>query len=585
MKMLKNLVLFIPIVFLMSMTFLSCSKISQKADENASLMKKNEDHPKYFYYYKGQKMVLTLNTQVINIISKNAIVSENYTKFGTVRTHEKTIEVPKVKTQSTSPSSPNQRHSGQLKLSKKTTEQEYLDIITKLNVVDPNTDVYPTFIDPNGIPVGISSLFNVKLKSADDYSTLYQMANNYGATIVRQNEFMPLWYTLSTTGSALDMAALFYQSGYFSNTEPDISTAIPASCPTDSLFGNQWGANNTTQKGGTAGVDIKLCGALDQTRGSGAVINVFVIDQGVDWGHKDFDMSLYPPLNSYDVVSHGSSVIWDSHGTAVAGIIGARENGEGITGVAPWCRLSAVSLPLDDISRPVSMQLADAINWAYSHGADVINNSWVAAQIPSLDDAIANALTYGRSGKGCVIVFSVGNGPYWNDNSRSIEYPANSNPGILAVGAVTNCGTRKELTGCSSDDSLYWYSRFGPQLDVVAPGTLIPTTDRTGALGYDPGDYYQNFGGTSAAAPHVSGIAALILSKNPTLHNYEVCNIIESTAQKMGPYTYANSTGRPNGTWNQEMGYGVVNASAAVAATQQVDVMGILYYGHILNGN
>lgn len=81
---------------------------------------------------------------------------------------------------------------------------------------------------------------------------------------------------------------------------------------------------------------------------------------------------------------------------------------------------------------------------------------------------------------------------------------------------------------------------------------LIPTTDIQGNAGYNkstgvPGDYYTNFNGTSAACPHVAGIAALILSVNPELTSKQVTDIIEQTAQKIGNYNYTNSTVHPNG--------------------------------------
>lgn len=108
-------------------------------------------------------------------------------------------------------------------------------------------------------------------------------------------------------------------------------------------------------------------------------------------------------------------------------------------------------------------------------------------------------------------------------------------------------------------------------MDLVAPGVFVPTTDIQGTASYNTsdgvaGNYYQTFNGTSAATPHVAGVAALILSINPGLTQNQVRDIIESTCTKVGNYNYSTVTGRPNGTWNNEMGYGLVNAYAAVKA-------------------
>jgi hypothetical protein len=147
----------------------------------------------------------------------------------------------------------------------------------------------------------------------------------------------------------------------------------------------------------------------------------------------------------------------------------------------------------------------------------------------------------------------------------------------------------------SSCDGENWGSNFGAGLDVMAPGVLISTTDRQGNLGYNPnvaihrlsggtlvandfGDqnYTIWFNGTSAAAPQVAGIAALILSINPNLTLQQVRNIIESTTDKIGGVTYTLNAGEQAGlTWNNQMGYGRVNALRAVqAALQTVNISG-----------
>jgi uncharacterized repeat protein (TIGR02543 family) len=121
-------------------------------------------------------------------------------------------------------------------------------------------------------------------------------------------------------------------------------------------------------------------------------------------------------------------------------------------------------------------------------------------------------------------------------------------------------------------------------LDVVAPGVLIPTTDIQGNAGYNPNnqihtdnggtklssdyanqDYTVWFTGTSAACPHVAGIAALILSYRPDLTAAQVRQAIESSCTKLSGYTFSNNSNHPNGTWNNEVGHGMVNAFLALA--------------------
>jgi len=137
---------------------------------------------------------------------------------------------------------------------------------------------------------------------------------------------------------------------------------------------------------------------------------------------------------------------------------------------------------------------------------------------------------------------------------------------------MSPCGERKSTTSCDDED---WPnnggSNYGDELDLIAPGVFIPTTDIQGSFGYNTtvgssGDYHLDFGGTSAATPHVAGVAALVLSANPNLSQDQVRDILESTAQKVGSYSYSTTTGRTNGTWSNQVGYGLVDAYESVLA-------------------
>ena len=147
-----------------------------------------------------------------------------------------------------------------------------------------------------------------------------------------------------------------------------------------------------------------------------------------------------------------------------------------------------------------------------------------------------------------------------------MHYPANSDPRILAVGGITPWGNRTVSGFLPNEYLVNFDSNYGQSLDIVAPSVLIQTTDIIGSAGYAAGNYFGAFGGTSAACPHVSGVAALVLSVDPGLTTEEVAAIIESSARKVRPdlYTYQNDNVHANGTWNSEVGYGLLDASAAV---------------------
>ncbi len=294
-------------------------------------------------------------------------------------------------------------------------------------------------------------------------------------------------------------------------------------------------------------VDVNACDAWNITLGNG--VTIAVLDDGIELTHIDLQANI--SSLSYDTESNTSpSHIYGDHGTHCAGIIGAtRNNNTQVVGLAPECTLMSISNSLMPTENS-RMKRANGISWAWKHGADIINNSW-CSPVPYdvIDEAIDSALTYGRNGKGTIIVFASGN------DGTGVSYPANSNPNILVVGAVSMNGTKAS------------FSNYGSELDVVAPGVDILSTFR----------YNETFSlsGTSQATPYVSALAGLLLSLNPNLTNKNVATIIESTAQKVGGYSYSTNTNRPNGTWNSQMGYGLIDAYAAVNFLYQCPIINI----------
>ena len=363
----------------------------------------------------------------------------------------------------------------------------------------------------------------------------------------------------------LDTAVRLYGTGLVEFAEPDFMRLLypvdnPLLPPVENpYFPEQWGLKNTGQYGGIAGYDMKAESAWKITKGDSS-IKVAVIDEGVELTHPDLAGNLLPGFDATTGSSGGSGggpQAGDYHGTCCAGIIAALDNDIGIVGVAPNCKIIPVRIAYNDSAG----EFVYCDSWAQKGieyawlvaNADVLSNSWNGGS-PSaaVTSEIQNAETYGRNGKGCIVVFSAGNG-----NSDIIPYPALLST-VVTVGAMSQCGERKSTSSC---DREYWGSNYGMKLDITAPGVKIYTTTLNG-------NYKSDFNGTSAACPFVSGVAALVLSVNPSLTGQKVRDIIESTARKVGGYNYQYQTGtNPShscGIWNYEMGYGLVNAYAAV---------------------
>ena len=318
----------------------------------------------------------------------------------------------------------------------------------------------------------------------------------------------------------------------------------------DPYFSKAWHLEN---KGGDIGgvlykrgADIDVLNAWKITKGEGAKVGI--IDDAVDIRHEDLKNNIAGFKNYADASTDDPSPTarvgdynGDWHGTSCAGLIVAEENDKGSVGVAPQAKLYAVK------DGPYISDSVKAFYWLESQGVSVISNSWGTY---SLDDALNRTFKdlykRGRGGKGVLIIFASGNdgynldSPYYQDESES--------PYVLSVGAS------------SEEDFVTSYSNYGKSLDILAPGSeygTIVTTDVTGAKGYTPYDYTFDFAGTSAAAPIVAGVAALVLSVNPDLTAKDVIEILENTADKIGNIPYTN--GR-----NDHYGYGRVNAYKAV---------------------
>lgn len=347
--------------------------------------------------------------------------------------------------------------------------------------------------------------------------------------------------------------------------------------PNDSLFSLQWDANNSGFPLGVAGADTKALAGWEYARGSEA-ITVAIIDEGVDTTHEDLAGKIVDQYDATDNDDEQQPNSWDGHGTACAGVAAAiSDNQHGVAGIARQCSLMPVRIAYKASPLPVLWVtsdeiIANGITTAVDRGADVLSISWGLTYSSALiHSAISYAKTTGRDGKGCVIVCSSG-----NSDMNAILYPAAYSE-TIAVGATNEWDERKSKT--TQDGETTWGSNYGAELNVVAPGVHIWTTDIMGSGGYnttgnpdygDPsGNYWNKFTGTSAAAPHVAGLAGLILSLDPTLSSDSVQALIENTADDQ-----VGSLSEDMPGWDQYMGYGRINIFGAVEQLSTVQYVG-----------
>ena len=342
----------------------------------------------------------------------------------------------------------------------------------------------------------------------------------------------------------------------------------------DQFYNSQWAINNQGYLGGTVDADMDVDGAWTYAIGQG--VKVAIIDEGVDLSHPDLASNL---LSGYDATGNnslGAPQGDDSHGTNCAGIVAAvANNGIGIAGIASSSKILPVRIAFglpNGAWQTSDSWIANGINWAVNNGADILSCSWGGGSPSnSINNAIDNAVNNGRNVnglvRGCVVLFSSGNG------NSGVSYPA-SRGNVIAVGASSMCDQRKTPTSCDGEN--WWGSNFGTGIDIVAPGVKIYSTDISGSAGYSSNNYFPSFNGTSAACPHAAATAALILSLNPNLSQAQVRQILETKTDKITGYTYlSNVSGQPNGTWNNEVGYGRVNAcQAVVEAFKSVPING-----------
>jgi subtilisin family serine protease len=441
-------------------------------------------------------------------------------------------------------------------------------------------------------------VFMVKMTNESVLKDLLELNEFHNIELLGRNPLIPeivrLRLAPASSYNSTEMARLYYETLTLEWATPDF---IPQIKPTGDMDDPYFDYQFYLQQ-------IQVEDAWKITRGIEDII-VAVLDEGV-MAHEDLPDSRIE--DGYDAFSEtdGAPGGNQAHGMAVAGIIAATHNNLGVAGIAPNVRIVPVRIFDSHGSSSSVSELEDAFIWSYSYGnghADIINNSWAFGPVPpssypSLTEVIEYAATWHP------VVFASGNyagGP--------LLYPANIDE-VIAVGAVddddvvyswsggsTSVGGLLDLVAPSGEPSIangstFCSSMFENRWEYIQIGTVW-TLDIPGDAGYNPGDedissptcyteftwsthsgqptpnvgYTSHFGGTSAAAPQVTGTVALIMSINPFIETSDYFDILHESADKVAGMDSNNHTNR--------YGYGRLNVYNALKYT-------IEHYGAIL---
>lgn len=365
----------------------------------------------------------------------------------------------------------------------------------------------------------------------------------------------------------------------------------------------QWHYNNKGDNGFTEGIDIGLIDAWERfgVYGNSEVI-VAVVDSGVEYSHEDLNANMWvneAELNGIEGVDDdgngykddihgynfagGSAVInADSHGTHVAGTIAAvNNNGIGVSGVAggrypdiPGVRMMTLQV-IDDNYPTAASNLVQVYQYAAENGAVILNNSWGYQQalkvMPAADkDAIDYFTKYAgldENGnqvgpmKGGLSIFAAGN------DAEDLCYPA-AYEGVIAVASVGPTGKAA------------YYTNYGDWVDVCAPGGDHKVDAKYGGI-YSTGtnNTYVSKQGTSMACPHVTGIAALVLSANGG-PGYLRQDLWDSIIDAADPFIYDY-----NADMQGMLGKGLVNATLALSTMNTIAPDNVTYLTGEVNSN
>lgn len=466
---------------------------------------------------------------------------------------------------------------------------------TSVNTYSSDYYITPAYMSSEGSKIYEPNQIVLQFKKGIASTIKSSIISTYQLQLIKTTSI----YELYTTENALQKSKQIYQTGHLVYCTPNFMVQVEnGHIPNDEYFGKQYYLHNTgqvTNDGhfGTVDADIDAVEAWDITKGDNSIV-VAVLDDGVTSDHPDLPNTRQIRLNGSNfggIAGDGSNIDAPSphlsdenHGNSCAGIIGAtQDNGIGISGIAPLCKIMSVRIPQTHAS---SSHYANAILFAHNNGAEIITGSWSVSYSPVIEMAIKTAINQGT----IVIFITNNNANHLVSNDGSVGFPGSANiDNLITVGASDRNNNQAN------------YSPNGVEVDIVAPSHSayshqitgeaqnIWTIDMLNTVGYNtwpfsgsfplpaygeflpntgsnPLAYTGRMGGTSAAAPQVAGVAALMLSVNPCLSPKQVKDILINTTDKIGGYNYnwnADKAGH-----SLELGYGKLNAHQAVVEAQ-----------------
>ncbi len=409
----------------------------------------------------------------------------------------------------------------------------------------------------------VSNKITFVLKQDSGHEMVMAFLKNHSASLVEEIDLgdKKIYVAaISKGGDTFQLANSLFESGLVEYAEPVFTFKGRSDfVPDDSLYSLQWFLDQSND------ADIDAPEAWNITTGSASVVVAVLDGHGYELSHPDLAGKI---VNAYDAVLNNNSPLpqnaYANHGTPCAGLIAATTNNAlGVAGVGYNVKVLPINIGYQ--LTPDGRFFTDEIILARAAarviatpGVVAVSNSYMSS---STDAAATREASYlsmhyqSRGGLGAVILASTG-----NDNLPTpTVYPANY-PFVVGVGAS------------DQDDFRASFSNYGAHTDIVAPGVSTLTIDRTGTDGYNPyppGTYHY-FSGTSAACPIVAGVVGLMASAYPNASalNYTIGLLKSADKVHAYPYRYYYSTlpGYPYGLWNNEMGYGRVNAFKALQA-------------------